>query len=118
LVEIPEVLEDAHCKPLEGSHALSDDLVKQQIELFPDWALEDGFISRSFGFADYYETLAFVNAMAYMVHREDHHPELVVQYNRVRVRFNTHSVNGISRNDFICAAKCDALYRQGAGKSA
>jgi 4a-hydroxytetrahydrobiopterin dehydratase len=68
---------------------------------------------RSFGFADYYKTLAFVNALAYIAHEQDHHPELTVTYNRCAVRYDTHSVNngkgGLSVNDFICAAKVDAL---------
>jgi 4a-hydroxytetrahydrobiopterin dehydratase len=53
--------------------------------------------------------MAFVNAVAWIAHREDHHPDIAFGYNRVRVRFNTHSVHGISINDFICAAKVEAL---------
>ena len=53
--------------------------------------------------------MAFVNAVAWIAHREDHHPDLAVSYNRCTVRLNTHSVGGISRNDFICAAQVDAL---------
>jgi 4a-hydroxytetrahydrobiopterin dehydratase len=60
--------------------------------------------------------LAFINAIAYVVHAEDHHPELVVTYNRCVVKFDTHSVNGgrggISENDFICATKVDAIFQQ------
>ena len=54
-------------------------------------------------------TMAFVNAVAWIAHREDHHPDLLVSYNRCTVRFNTHSVGGLSINDFICAAKVDGL---------
>jgi 4a-hydroxytetrahydrobiopterin dehydratase len=82
------------------------------------WALQDGMIARTFAFKNYYETLAFVNAIAYVFHVEDHHPELVVTYNRCIVKFNTHSVNngrgGISENDFICAARVDEIFRQAA----
>ena len=53
--------------------------------------------------------MAFVNALAWIAHVEDHHPDLAVSYSRCTVRFNTHSVGGISINDFICAAKVDAL---------
>jgi len=67
---------------------------------------------RSYDFADYYETIAFVNALAFMVHREDHHPDLVVTYNRCTVRFSTHSARGITENDLICAAKADAIFDQ------
>lgn len=78
----------------------------------PAWRIEGGAIARSFGFADYYETIAFVNALAFMVHREDHHPDLEVSYNRCTVRFATHSAGGITENDLICAAKTDAIFDQ------
>jgi 4a-hydroxytetrahydrobiopterin dehydratase len=73
------------------------------------WRLQDGAIEKTFGFDDYHHTMAFVNAVAWIAHAEDHHPDLAVSYNRCVVRFNTHSVGGISVNDFICAAKVDAL---------
>ena len=66
-------------------------------------------IWREFGFSNYYETMAFVNAIAWLAHREDHHPDLVVSYKRCEVRLSTHSIDGLSRNDFICAAKLNAL---------
>jgi 4a-hydroxytetrahydrobiopterin dehydratase len=68
-------------------------------------------IEKTYAFDDYHRTLAFVNALAWIVHAEDHHPELRVGYGRCVVRFDTHSVGGISINDFICAAKVDALLR-------
>ena len=71
--------------------------------------LDDGAIERRYDFADFHQTMAFVNALAWIAHREDHHPDLALGYNRCVVRFNTHSVGGISINDFICAAKVDAL---------
>ena len=77
--------------------------------LLDGWSIVDGRIERSFAFADYYETLAFVNALAFIVHGQDHHPELVVGYKTCLVRFDTHSVQGLSVNDFICAARADAL---------
>ncbi len=66
-------------------------------------------LKSSFSFANYFETLAFVNAVAFIAHRHDHHPELQVHYNRCVVRFNTHDVAGISSTDFDCAAQVDAL---------
>ena len=66
-------------------------------------------IEKTFNFEDYYETMAFVNAVAFIAHAQDHHPDLSVHYNRCVVRFNTHDVNGISESDFACAAKVDAL---------
>jgi 4a-hydroxytetrahydrobiopterin dehydratase len=73
------------------------------------WHLNDGAIEKTFNFKNYHETMAFVNALAWVSHTEDHHPDLLVSYNRCVVRYNTHSVGGISVNDFICAAKADAL---------
>jgi 4a-hydroxytetrahydrobiopterin dehydratase len=84
--------------------------VAQHLLAAPGWQLAGGAIERSFSFANYHHTMAFVNAVAWVAHAEDHHPELHVTYNRCSVRFNTHSVGGISINDFICAAKLDALW--------
>jgi 4a-hydroxytetrahydrobiopterin dehydratase len=100
----------AHCRPLEGGKAMREEAVRAQLVELPEWASDGARIHRTYKFADYWETIAFVNAIAYAIHREDHHPELVVGYNTVAVRFDTHSVGGISENDFICAARCDALY--------
>lgn len=66
-------------------------------------------IEKTFSFANYFETMAFVNAVAFIAHRQDHHPDLSVHYNRCVVRFNTHGVGGLSATDFDCAAKADAL---------
>jgi 4a-hydroxytetrahydrobiopterin dehydratase len=103
----------SHCTPLEGSEAMSSEVIDAQIGVVPDWKLHSGALERTYSFGNYYETLAFVNGLALMIHREDHHPDLLVSYNKCTVRFNTHSVNGISINDFICAVKADALYLGG-----
>lgn len=66
-------------------------------------------IERTFTFKNYYHTLAFVNAVAWIAHQEDHHPELSFGYKQCRVRYTTHAVGGLSENDFICAAKVDRL---------
>jgi 4a-hydroxytetrahydrobiopterin dehydratase len=104
-----EELLNTRCRPLEGGRAMSSAEVNAQLRALPEWALVDGALERTYAFDDYYRTIAFVNALAYMVHHEDHHPDLIVGYNRCRVRFNTHSVGGVSVNDFICAAKADAI---------
>lgn len=101
----------SHCQPLESPPMGMAEL-QEQLSVLPDWQLLDGAIQRSYAFRNYFDTLAFVNALAWIVHREDHHPDLNVHYNRCVVRFNTHSVGGISHNDFIAAAKADALYAQ------
>lgn len=102
-----------HSQPLaKGSPALNAATAQTLLQqLHGNWSIADNgtAIQRSFKFKDYYETLAFVNAMAWIIHREDHHPDLEVGYNRCVVKFSTHSVKGLSENDFICAAKIDTL---------
>ena len=83
--------------------------VTAQLSRMDGWALVDGAIQKRYDFTDYHHTMAFVNAVAWVAHAEDHHPDLAVSYNRCTVRFSTHSVGGISVNDFICAARVDAL---------
>ena len=95
---------------------LSDADLPSWLAAVEGWKQDGPRIVKIFNFHDYYETLAFVNAIAYVIHAEDHHPELTVTYNRCVVRFDTHTVNGgkggISENDFICAAKVDAVFQQ------
>jgi len=109
-----EELEAGKCRHLDV--ALNEQEVTARLAVLTDWKREDGKIVRQLAFRNYYETLAFVNAAAYIFHVEDHHPELVVGYNRCTVKFDTHSVNGgrggLSENDFICAAKVDMLFSQ------
>ena len=84
----------------------------------PGWHVDGARLVREYLFRDYHETIEFVNALAFMVHREDHHPDLHVGYRRCTASWTTHSAgNRISENDVICAAKADALYagRAGAG---
>jgi len=103
-------LADRHCTPLPaGTPALERQQIDALLAQLPGWALENDAIVKTWSFANYYETLAFVNAVAWVSHREDHHPELAVSYNRCRVLYSTHSVGGLSENDFICAAKLEAL---------
>ena len=79
----------------------------------PGYKLDDARakISKDYKFADFYETIAFVNALAYIANQEDHHPDLVVSYNKCGVTFSTHDAGGLTENDFICAARVDALVR-------
>ena len=88
---------------------MNDAVVRDHLTQVSGWHLVTGAIEKTFAFENYHETIAFVNALAWIAHTEDHHPELAVGYNRCVVRFNTHSVGGVSINDFICAAKADAL---------
>lgn len=108
----PSPLTLAHCTSRRGSDdRLSDIRVKELLPQVPGWELaEEGqALTKTFKFEDYYATLAFVNALAFVAHREDHHPDLGVHYDRCVVRYSTHDVGGLSENDFICAAKAEAL---------
>ncbi len=100
------------CLPCEGGVApLTIDESRKLLAQTPEWTLrEDGKeIERTFKFKNYYQTIAFVNGVAWMTHIEDHHPDMEVGYNRCKVRYSTHAIGGLSENDFICAAKVDAL---------
>lgn len=93
----------------QDTHAMTDTEVRNHLAQVSGWHLASSAIEKTFSFKNYYETIAFVNALAWIANTEDHHPDLAVSYDRCVVRFNTHSVNGVSINDFICAAKADAL---------
>ena len=97
------------CQALEGGRPMSDAAVRDHLAQVSGWHLNAGAIEKSFAFQNFYETVAFVNALAWICNTEDHHPDLSVSFKRCIVRFNTHSVGGISIKDFICAAKADAL---------
>ena len=105
-------LASRHCTPLRGSeHLLPADTAQGYLNALPGWRLvENGMaINKTFKFENYYQTMAFVNALAFVAHREDHHPDLGVHYNRCVVTYSTHDVGGVSLNDFICAAKTELL---------
>jgi 4a-hydroxytetrahydrobiopterin dehydratase len=104
-------LRERHCKAYKpGTPALSKSEIKMLLPAISGWKLGDGEISKTHPFKDYHHTMAFVNAVAWVSHREDHHPDMEVGFNRCVVRYSTHSVGGLSENDFICAAKVDALF--------
>jgi len=99
-------------------HALTATQVVGQLAQLPGWRLSgdgaDVAIEKTFTFANYHETMAFVNAVAFIAHAQDHHPDLSVHYGRCTVRLNTHDVGGISATDIDCAARIDALLAPGA----
>jgi 4a-hydroxytetrahydrobiopterin dehydratase len=110
---MPEVsdLATRKCKPCEGGVApLKQDEVVGLLKQLQGWEFASGKIAKTYSFTNYYQTMAFVNAAAWISHREDHHPELGVGYNKCRVEYMTHAINGLTENDFICAAKLDALF--------
>ncbi|KQV78915.1 hypothetical protein ASC87_10435 [Rhizobacter sp. Root1221] len=88
---------------------MSDTQVHDHLAQLSSWKTTGGAIEKAFTFKNFHETMAFVNALAWIAHTEDHHPDLQVGYNRCTVHYSTHSVGGLSVNDFICAAKADAL---------
>ena len=95
--------------PAPAAAALPEKRLALLLPKLRGWKLRDGQLCKTFAFKDYYQTMAFVNAVAWMAHRQNHHPDLTVSYNRCQVRYSTHAVNGLSEHDFICAAKVDAL---------
>lgn len=106
-------LSSKHCESCEGiGAALNAEQVKNLLpQLNSQWEVSEDnrVIMRKLSFKNFYETMAFVNALAWIANIENHHPDLEVGYNYCTVRFNTHALNGLSHNDFICAAKMDKL---------
>ncbi len=105
-------LSTIRCVGCEGGiPALNQDEIKALMPQIPEWKVSaDGLsISRHFSFTDFYHTMAFVNAIAFVANQENHHPDLEVGYNYCRIKFFTHAVNGLTQNDFICAAKIDKI---------
>ena len=99
------------CKPCEGGvDPLRPAEVENLRKHLNGWDLAGGAIVKTYSFKSHYETLAFVNAAAWISHRENHHPDMTVGYNACRVSYVTHAISGLSENDFICAAKLDALF--------
>jgi 4a-hydroxytetrahydrobiopterin dehydratase len=101
------------CAPCEGGVAALDAMAAHRYleQLSADWKLDaDGkAIRHEYAFKNFYRTMSFVNAVAHIANTEDHHPDLEVGYNYCRIKFATHAIGGLSENDFICAAKIDAL---------
>ena len=99
------------CLPCEGGVApLTDDQVGPMLKGLAGWTRDGKAIVKTYRFANYHETMAFVNATAWVSHREDHHPDLAVGWGQCTVTYWTHAIGGLSENDFICAAKIDALF--------
>lgn len=96
-----------HCKAKAAK--LSDAALAPLLAALPGWTRGGDAISKAFRFTDYFHTMAFVNAVASVAHREDHHPDMTVFYDRCEVRFSTHSAGGLTRNDFVCAARIESL---------
>ncbi len=103
-------LNERRCQPCEGGiPALNALAAADLLKELEGWQLSGDQISKTFVFKDFYQTMNFVNAVAWLANREDHHPDMVISYNRCQITYSTHAINGLSENDFICAAKIDML---------
>ena len=89
---------------------LNDQEIATRLATLDGWTRDGQAIVKTYPFANYHETMAFVNALAWIAHRSDHHPDLEVGYNRCRVAFSTHSAGGLTDKDFANAARIDALF--------
>lgn len=107
-------LSEKRCIPCEGGvPTLSQEEITRLLKtLDSGWeVIKSGKeIARDFKFHNYYETMAFVNAIAWMAHYQNHHPDLEVGYNHCFVRYSTHAIDGLSENDFICASQVDGVF--------
>jgi 4a-hydroxytetrahydrobiopterin dehydratase len=103
-------LSEMKCSAGGQAKALGDEEIASNLADLVDWKVEKKEIIRTFTFKNYHETMAFVNASAWISHREDHHPDIGLHYNRCVVHYSTHDAGGVTLNDFICAAKLDQLF--------
>lgn len=106
-------LGNKHCVPCEGGMPpLTDAEREQMLASIPGWTYDSTTksIHRSYEFKGFLKTMAFVNAIAWMTHQENHHPDMKISFNRCEVHYTTHAIGGVSENDGICAAKVDALF--------
>lgn len=106
-------LANKRCLPCEaGIKPLTAEDVKALLKNLPQWQSDPKSteIFRDFRFKNYYHTMAFVNAIAWIAHQQNHHADLTVGYNHCKVRYSTHAIEGLSENDFICAAKVDEIF--------
>jgi len=105
-------LAEKKCQPCEGDvPPLNSEQVSSMLKELPGWGYAEGAIEKTFRFKNFYETMAFANAVAWIANRQDHHPDMQLGYSRCMVRYSTHAINGLSENDFICAAKIEELVR-------
>ena len=105
-------LHQQRCAPQSGP-ALPPAEQQRLLALLQDWRIDEaapgGALSKTFTLKDFHQTMGFVNAVAWIANQQDHHPDMAVGYRQCTLRWSTHSVGGLSINDFICAARVDAL---------
>lgn len=108
-----QALNKQHCTVCElGGKPLAKKRIKDLLSHVPEWQVnhEHTTIERIFAFKTFAKTIAFANAVAWIAHSEAHHPEWLISYNQCKISYTTHAVNGLTENDFICAAKVNKLY--------
>lgn len=110
--ETQEVWAAKKCKACEGADVkvFTEAEARDAAAELDGWQVKGREISKTFSFKDYGQTAAFVNAVVWIAHNENHHPEIEFGYKNCTVRYSTHKKNGITENDFICAAKINELF--------
>ena len=100
------------CLPCEGGvDPLTQERIDELLQQVTGWQLNAARteIERHYQFKNFYGVMAFVNAVAWLAHQENHHPDMTIGYNECTIRYSTHSISGLTENDFICAAKINQL---------
>jgi len=100
---------------MSSPKALSAGQIKQSLKSLSGWQVKGKELIHTFNFKNFYETMAFVNAIAYIAHVQDHHPDLEVGYNKCVVHYSSHEAGGITERDFICAGKMNAVAAEAGG---
>ncbi|GGX64617.1 4a-hydroxytetrahydrobiopterin dehydratase [Saccharospirillum salsuginis] len=113
-------LSEQHCEACRaGAPKVSDDELAELIREIPDWTpVTQGEVmqlQRTFTFKNFRQALAFTNLVGELAESEGHHPEILTEWGKTTVTWWTHKINGLHRNDFICAAKTDALFEEQSG---
>ena len=110
-------LMEQKCEPCRGgTPPLSRQEAQVMLSEIPNWTLKDNSIERLFAFRDFKESISFVNKVAEIANEQGHHPDIHIYYNKVRIELSTHKINGLSKNDFILAAKIDGLLKTRMGQ--
>jgi 4a-hydroxytetrahydrobiopterin dehydratase len=103
-------LQEQKCVPCHsGMPSLSKQQAREMLNEIPDWTLNDNSIERMFAFKDFKDSIDFVNKVAEIANEQDHHPDIHIYYNKVRIELTTHKIKGLSENDFILAAKINSI---------
>ncbi len=106
---------DKHCEIcVPGARIFSQEEIASELNQLKNWSYhaDENVIERTFSFKGFYKTMAFVNAIAWMAHQEQHHPDMKVSYNQVIVQYQSHEAGGITKNDIICARLVDSLINE------